>query len=121
MLVPVLVFLVCFCVGVIAAARWLPDLAAGPVGGLAFFAVVGLFAAALSIAGLVAYTTIAEITNPPNRIGVDKAEILAGGIRNVLLDSGTISGLTGIVYLLAPAPDEDEYIGESQTTAGQET
>jgi hypothetical protein len=34
--------------------------------------------------------------------------------------SGTILGLTGIVYLLAPAPDEDEHIDESRATVGQE-
>jgi hypothetical protein len=84
MLVPVLVFLVCFCVGAIAAARRLPDLAKRPLGGLAFFAVVGLFAASLNIAGLVAYNDRRD-HNPPNGIDIDQAEILAGGIRNGLL------------------------------------
>lgn len=120
MLVPVLVFLVCFCVGVTAAARWLPDLAAGPVGGLAFFTIVGLLATALSVAGLHCYSTIAAITNPPGGINVDKAEILAGGIRNALLDAGTLVGLTGIIYLLAPAPD-DERLDDPPATLGQET
>ena len=40
MLVPVLIFFVCFVAGVMSAARWLPDLAPGPIGGLAFFTVV---------------------------------------------------------------------------------
>jgi hypothetical protein len=105
MLVPVLVFFACFVAGVMSSVRWLPDLAPGPIGGLAFFAVVGLFSAALSVAGLGAYSIITELTNPPPGLGIDKAEILAGGIRNILLDAGTLFGLTGIMYLLAPPAD----------------
>lgn len=105
MAVPVLVFLACFGAGVISSARWLPDLAPGPVGGLAFFAVVGLLSAALSMAGLHAYSAITELTSPPPDLGIDKAEVIASGLRNILLDSGTLFGLAGIVYLLAPPPD----------------
>jgi hypothetical protein len=115
MFVPALVFFACFVAGVMSSARWLPDLAPGPVGGLAFFAVVGLFSAALSLAGLHAYSIINELTNPPPGVGIDKAEILAGGIRNILLDCGTLLGLAGIMYLLAP-PAYDEA-DESQTAS----
>ena len=110
-LVPVLVFLACFGVGVVASARWLPDLAPGQIGGLAFFTVTGLLAAALSLGGLHVYTTIREITTPPANIGVDKAEILAGGLLNILRDTGTLAALAGIIYLLGP-PGEDELADE---------
>jgi hypothetical protein len=117
MFVPVLVFFACFVAGVLSSARWLPDLAPGPVGGLAFFTVVGLFSAALGVAGVHAYSTISELTNSPP-LGIDKAEILAGGIENILVNAGTLFGLAGIVYLLAPpvdyATDEPQAAGLSQ-------
>jgi hypothetical protein len=118
MLVPALVFLACFGAGVISASRWLPDLGPGPVGGLAFFTVVGLFSAALSMAGLHAYSVISELTNPPPGLGVSKAELLAGGLRNILLDAGTLFAFAAIVFLLAPPaddePDEPEAASLSQ-------
>lgn len=120
MLVPVLAFFVCFVVGVMSAARWLPDLAPGPVGGLAFFTVVGLFSAALGVVGLHVYSIINELTNSPPDLGGDKAEILAGGMRNMLIDGGTLVGFAGIVYLLAPATDREA--GEERPVApSQET
>jgi hypothetical protein len=119
MLVPVLVFFACFGAGVMSSARWLPDLASGSVGGLAFFAVVGLFAAALSMAGLHAYSIITELTSRPPGFPIDKAEILASGLRNILLDAGTLVGLAGIVYLLAP-PADDETNEPQTATLSQE-
>src|SRR5580692_3344455 len=106
MLIPVLIFFACFVGGVMSAARWLPDMAPGPVGGLAFFAVVGLFSAALSMAGLHAYSIINELTNPPPGLG-SKAELLAGGLRNILFDAGTLMAFAGIVFLLAPMADDE--------------
>lgn len=108
MAVPVLVFLICFGVGVVAAARWLPELAVGPVGGLAFFVVCGLLAAALSIAGLHAYSIYEALHSPGTRL-VDHGEIMAGGLRNILFDSGTLVALAGIVYLLAPGIEEERW------------
>jgi hypothetical protein len=119
MLVPVLVFFACFAAGVISAVRWLPDLAPGPAGGLAFFTVVGLFSAALSLAGLHAYSIIRELNSPPLGVGLDQAEILASGMRNILLDAGTLFGLAGIAYLLAPAAD-DEVEGRRASSLGHE-
>jgi hypothetical protein len=107
MLVPVLIFFVCFVAGVTSAARWLPDLAPGPIGGLAFFTVVGLFSAALSIAGLHAYSIINELTNSPPGLDDSKAELLAGGLRNILIDTGTLFAFAGIVFLLAPVDDSE--------------
>jgi hypothetical protein len=106
MLVPALVFFACFGAGAVSASRWLPDLAPGPVGGLAFFTVVGLISAALSVAGLHAYSSIRELNNPPPGVGLDQAELLASGIRNILVDAGTLFGLAGIVFLLAPVAED---------------
>jgi hypothetical protein len=105
-LVPGLIFLVCFGAGIVASAQWLPELAQGPVGGLAFFATCGLLAAALGLAGLHAYSIVNELGHPPLE-PLGKAEILAGGLRNLLLGCGTLLGLASIVYLLAPGLDEE--------------
>jgi hypothetical protein len=107
MLVPVLVLLACFAAGVICASRWLPDSASGPVGGLAFFTVVGLFSAALGIAGLHGYSIVRDLETGPSGGGLDRAEILADGLQALLLDAGMLIGLAGIVFLLAPAPDDE--------------
>jgi hypothetical protein len=104
---PVLVFLVCFGVGILATARWLPDLGAGPVGGMAFFAVCGLLAGALSLAGLHIFSVVYELRNPALFPSLTKAELAAGVLRNILLDCGMLVGLAGIVYLLAPELDRE--------------
>jgi hypothetical protein len=107
MLVPALIFFVCFVVGVMSSARWLPDLGPGPVGGLAFFTVVGLFSAALSVVGLHAYSIVNEINNWPPGIGGSKAELLAGGLRDILVDAGTLFAFAAVVFLLAPGPEDE--------------
>jgi len=107
-LVPALVSFACFGVGVVAAARWLPELGGGPVAGLTFFAVCGLLAGALSLAGLHVYLIVHEIGHVSDPGA--KEEILAGGLRGVLFDCGTLVALTGILYLLAPGPDEEEGV-----------
>jgi len=61
MLVPILIVVACLAVGTLAAARWLPELAPGQVGGLAFFVVTGLLAAALALVGLHTYTLINQL------------------------------------------------------------
>jgi hypothetical protein len=104
---PLLVFLTCFGVGILATARWLPDLAAGPVGGMAFFTVCGLLAGALSLAGLHVFSAVYEIRNPALFPSLTKDDIAAGILRNILLDCGTLVGLAGIVYLLAPELDRE--------------
>ena len=108
MLVPALVSFACFGVGVVASARWLPELSGGPVAGLTFFAVCGLLAGALSLAGLHVYSIVNEIGHVSDPSA--KEEILASGLRNVLFECGTLVALTGILYLLAPGPDEEERV-----------
>lgn len=102
MIVPVLIFVGCFGGGAVAAARWLPDLGDGQVAGLAFFAVCGLLAAALSIAGLNVYDIVRELGERGGLgFGGTSPEILSGGLRVILLDGGTLVGFAAIVYLLA--------------------
>ncbi len=101
MLVPVLIFVVCFGAGTTASAHWLPDLGAGPVGSLAFFTVCGLLGAALSLLGIHVYLIAKEIDHL-HEFGSDKAELLAEGIRDILFEAGSLVGLAAIVFLLAP-------------------
>lgn len=112
MLVPILVFVACFGIGITASARWLPDLGPGTVGGVAFFLVSGLLGAALGLSGLGIYSIVREIhafggalTN--GGIATTSGEILADGLRSILVESGTLVGLAGIVYLLAPPGPDD--------------
>ena len=104
-----LVFLGCFGVGMTASARWLPDLAPGRVGGLAFTTVCVLLGAALGMVGLHTYSLISELRGLPS--GASQDEILAGILRNILLDAGTLLGFAGTIYLLAPPADEQPTTG----------
>ncbi len=105
-LVPALIFVVCLCAGVWASSRWLPPLADGPVGGLAFFAVCGLLGAGLGLVGLRIYGIVRTLEERSRGLGVsDKGDFLASGLAGMLYDGGTIFGIALIVYLLAP-PDE---------------
>jgi hypothetical protein len=105
MVMPVVIFLACFGGAVVAAARWLPDLALGSVGGLAFFVVAGLIGAAAGVFGLDIYTIAHTLEYADSHGPLMKGSVLATGFVNILRDSGTLIGLAGIVYLLAPAPE----------------
>jgi hypothetical protein len=61
MVIPIVICAVCFAAGASAAALWLPDLAQGSVGGVAFVVVCGLIGAALSAAGLDIYEIVREM------------------------------------------------------------
>lgn len=106
--VPIVVCVVCFVTGVVVAARWLPDLAHGAVGGLAFLTVCGLIGVALSLAGLNVY----EIVEFRGLGDGSSLVLVAGGLVSLLRDSGTTVGVAMIVYLLAPAARQDAS-GES--------
>jgi hypothetical protein len=97
--VPVVIFVLCLAAGVYAAARWLPDLAPGPVGGLAFFAVCGLLGAALSVFGLRIYTLVEDLSQ---RIGLASRVTFADEVGTLLWESGLLVALAFTVYLLAP-------------------
>lgn len=100
MLVPVAIVLGCFAGGVLACARWLPDLADGPVGGLAFFVVCGLLAAALSLAGVHVYMMVREIDH--KYAGLTNGEVFAADVGRLLFECGTLVGFASILYVLAP-------------------
>lgn len=108
--VPILIFIVCFSVGTVASGHMLPDLAAGPVGGLAFFVVCGLLGAAFGLLALHIYLIVFALHHTGGFQGLAdfKAETVANGIDSILLEAGVLVGLAAGVYLLAPPPEEDE-------------
>jgi hypothetical protein len=99
-LLPALITAVCLFAGVAAAVRWLPDLAEGAVGGLAFFAVCGLLGAALALLGLHVYLIVESL----HSLG-EKGAVFADGLQNTLWDTGSLAGLAIAVYLLAPGAE----------------
>ena len=101
MLIPIVVFLGCFAAAIVAVDRWLPDLAEGRVGGLAFFSVAGLLGAGASLLGLHIYEIVREVTLTQSE-KVSNIEIVTIGLENMLRDVGTVVGLAAAVYLLAP-------------------
>jgi hypothetical protein len=110
-LIPVLIFLGAMSVGVLASARWLPDLAEGQVAGLAFFLVCGMLGAALGLAGVEVYGLVEDLSRSGvNDIFGDKGEIVAGALHEIVFNSGSLVGLAAIVYLLAPPADEEDEL-----------
>lgn len=100
MAVPPIIVVVCFAGGVYAASRWLPELAPGPVGGLAFFAVCGLLGASLAVFGLNVYGVVDNLTG--GFAGFGERRILADGLESTLWETGVLVALALAVYLLAP-------------------
>jgi len=104
--IPIVIFVVCVSVGVLASSRWLPDLPGGTIGGLAFFAVCGLLGAALGLVGLQIYWIVRQ-GELLGRIG--SSAIVANGLSAILWQAGSLLGLAAVVYLLAPrAPTPEE-------------
>jgi hypothetical protein len=104
--VPILIFALCFGAGAVASARWLPDLAPGQIGGLVFLVVTGMLAAALALVGLHVYSIVHELNTAA--MHNEEAEIIAGGLRNLLWQAGTIFGLACAIFLLAPPRQETD-------------
>jgi hypothetical protein len=94
-------------IGVVAAARWLPDLAAGQVAGLAFFLVCGMLGAALGLLGVHIYLIVEEMDHFGGN-GIASREIVGEGIRDTVVEVGGLLGFAGIIYLLAPPPEDDQ-------------
>ncbi len=89
-----------------AASRWLPELAPGPVGGLAFFAVCGLLGASLAVFGLDIYGIVDNLTG--SFAGLGERRILADGLESTLWETGVLVALALAVYLLAPPADAED-------------
>jgi hypothetical protein len=102
--VPAVIFLACVGAGVVISSRRLPDLAVGPVGGLAFFVVCGLLGTALGLVGLHIYSIVNQLNHFGGFAGLrnEKAELLADGLEDMLWEAGSLFGLAIAVYLLAP-------------------
>lgn len=96
MLVFAIVAVACFIGGMWAATTWMPALAEGPVGTLAYFVVCGLAGAVVAVLGIHVWQIghIAKIKEGPKYLHEE-------GI-------GTLAGVALIAYLLAPkAPPSD--------------
>lgn len=106
MVVPILIFVVCFGAGFAAAVRWLPPLADAPVGTLAGFVVAGLIGAAIASVGLHMYLMarrLDDFSGPDAGFtGTVKGEVIADAVLNALYYGGLLAGVAFIVYLLAP-------------------
>lgn len=114
MVIPSAIFVVCFSTGVWASSRWLPPLAEGAVGGIAFFGVCGLLGAALGLAGLHIYSTVRTVEGLGGGLPSEaKGDLLASGLAQLLFEVGSIFGLALVVYLLAPPAETVEEPAES--------
>jgi uncharacterized membrane protein YhhN len=103
--IPVVIFVVCISAGVFAGSRWLPDLAGGTIGGLAFFVVCGLLGASLGIVGVQIYSIV---RNTEVLGDLSSSTIVADGLTEILWQAGSLLGLAAIVYLLAPRAQTPE-------------
>jgi hypothetical protein len=95
MAVPIVIFAACLVAGSFAGSQWVPSLAAGSVGGAAFFAVCGLLGAALGVIGLHLYVIVEASRFLRNAF-------VAGQLSDMLFQAGAILGLGMAIYLLAP-------------------
>jgi hypothetical protein len=104
MVVVIVVAVACFSVGILAVTRWLPELAEGPVGTMAYFVVCGLSAAAVGLVGISIEQIVRGVETSSGRF---KEFVVAGGLTSILRDAGTVAGLALIGYLLAPKSHRD--------------
>jgi hypothetical protein len=105
MLIPVLILAAGMSAGAVAGARWLPDLAPGSVGGLAFFVVCGLIGAAVGLVGLHIYEIVEEL-NRLTQGEIGRGYVVAGGLQSIAFEVGSLLAFASAVYLLAPASEQ---------------
>jgi hypothetical protein len=106
-LIPVVIFVGCLSVGVIAGARWLPDLDEGAVGGIGFFVTCGLLGIALALVGLHVYSIVETVDHIGRSLqAAGKSEIVASGLVSMSWEAGSVLALATLVYLFAPPPAE---------------
>jgi hypothetical protein len=106
-LIPVVIFVVCLVGGVVVSTQWLPPLADGATGGLAFLVVCGLLGVTLALVGLHVYLIIESLDQFGGGFkGIEKGQVLATGLVSMIWEAGSVLGLAGVVYLLAPRPAE---------------
>jgi hypothetical protein len=115
MLVLIVIAIACFIAGVVAAAQWLPDLAEGPVGTMAFFVICGLCGAVIGLFGL----GIDSMIKQAESFGRGEFEqvAVADGLLNILRDCGSVAAFALIAFLLAPRPsDQPDRIAAPDAT-----
>jgi hypothetical protein len=102
-----IVAVVCFIGGMWAATTWLPPLAEGPVGTLAYFVVCGLAGAVIAVVGIHVWQIghIAKVKEGPKYL---HEEGIIGYVDSLMWETGTLAALAFIAYLLSPkAPSSD--------------
>jgi hypothetical protein len=106
--VPILIFLVAFAAGGVAAAGVLPDLAEGRVAGIALLVVAGLAGMSLALVAVHVYEIVHQLDNA-GTLGIAgaKPDVVANGLMAMLRDVGPILGVAAVVYLLAPRREDD--------------
>jgi hypothetical protein len=107
--VPIFIFVLAFAVGSVLPARLLPALAEGHIAGIALLVTCGLFGMVVALVAVHVYEIVRQL-DQARSLGLSNAkpDTIANGILTTLRDAGPILGLAAAVYLLAPAPDEDE-------------
>ncbi len=113
MLIPIAIFVVCLFAGAGATARWLPDLAPGPIGGLTLLVVCGLVGLALGDVAMHVYLIVEQADSLGGKLdGPDTANELA----NMAWEAGTLLAFATAVYLLGPeAPEAEAATSEPLT------
>ena len=106
---PILIFLAGFLVGAIAPARWLPDVGDGRVAGLAFLLICGLLGMVVALVAVHVYEIVRQLNNAA-ALGLagEKPDVVANGITTTLSQIGPVLGIAAAVYLLTPAPAEEQ-------------
>jgi hypothetical protein len=95
------IYVLCLSAGVVVASQWLPSLAPGAIGGVAFFVVCGLLGGALGVVGLSIYG-IVELN-----VGSQFADqAAANDLADMMWQAGLLAGLAMTVYLLAPGGED---------------
>ncbi len=103
MLIAIVIFVFCLLAGAGATARWLPDLAPGPTGGLTLLVVCGLVGLALGDVAMHVYLMVEQADSFAGKFdGPDAASELS----SMAWEAGALLALATAVYLLGPRPPE---------------
>lgn len=99
-----IICVLCLVAGASATARWLPELALGVEGGMAFCAICGLLGMALAVVGLHVYLIVETFETRDSFA----SGLLASDLTTMFWETGALVGFALIVFLLAPLADEPE-------------
>lgn len=113
MLVPLGIFVISFAVGAYACGSTLPSLGASRVGQISFMVVCVLLGVVVALVALHVYEIVRELDNADVASVLKKPDTVAEGLETMMRDAGPILGLAAAVYLLAPAPEDEEQTADS--------